>query len=128
MIETAPGGELTLPFGSYNRILVKRTRLPQMGRELGMTSRDRRIAYGYRTTVESLLDRAANVVLEERIPVSADARIEVEQGKTTTPGSTFQNDRPGVMQWSLRLEPGVKKEFALDYAMRFPAGIVIARL
>ena len=128
MIETGPGGDLTLPFGSDNRILVKRTQLPQERRDAGVMSRDRRIAFGYRTTVENLLNRPATVILEERVPISEDARIEVETGKTTTPGGMLVRDRPGILQWSLRIDPGVKSEVAVDYAVRFPDDIVIAGL
>ena len=128
MSETAPGSALTLSFGTDNRILVKRARLPEEHREAGLTGRNKRISFAYRTTIENHLATAATVILEERIPVSEDSRIEVEQSKMTTGGSIVTDDRPGILRWSLRLEQGARREIAVDYAVRFPDDIVIAGL
>ena len=128
MPETGPGGALTLPFGSDDRIHVKRTQLPQEHRDAGLAGKDRRIAFSSRTVVENLLGRPANVVLEERIPVSEDVRIQVEQGRATTPGGAPVQERPGVLRWSLTLAPGASKEVAVDYTVRYPGDVLVAGL
>ncbi len=118
--ETGPGAELALPFGIDNRIKVERVPLPQARERTGIFGRERQIAYGFRTTVENLRDESVKLVLEERIPVSEDERIEVEPGRETTPGWTEVKERPGILEWALEIEPRGKREVTLAYTVRFP--------
>jgi len=123
--ETAPGQELTLPFGVDNRIRVERNPLPRSRSHEGITGRDRRIAFGFRTTVENLRDQKVSLVIEDRVPVSEDERIVVEKGKETTPGAEENEDRPGVLEWRLTLEPRQKRDIVLAYSVRFPREMVV---
>ena len=126
--ETAPGQSLTLPFGVDNRVRVERTPLPQARSSEGITGKDRRIAYAFRTTVESLCDQSVAIVVEDRLPVSEDERIMVERGKETTAGMEAVTDRPGVVEWKLTLEPKQKRDVVLAYGVRFPKEISIPGL
>jgi uncharacterized protein (TIGR02231 family) len=128
LAETAPRAEMTLPFGLDNRIKVERVRLPQARGEEGLIGKDRRIDYAFRTTVENLRDQKVTLVLEERVPVSEDERIEVARGKATTPGAKEDEDRPGVLEWTLDLGPGQKTEVLLDYSVRFPKDLIVPGL
>ena len=60
------------------------------------------------------------LVLEDRLPVSEDERIDVEIGKETTPGYKDSERRPGVKIWTLEFEPGEKREVVLSYSVRYP--------
>jgi len=118
--ETAPKAEVSLPFGIDNRIAVDRKPLPQERSQEGVITKEKRIACAFRTTVENLRDQRVVVVLEDRIPVSEDERIEVAPGKGTTPGFTEVKGRPGILEWKLDLAPREKKEVILEYSVRFP--------
>ncbi|HET6372464.1 MAG TPA: DUF4139 domain-containing protein [Candidatus Polarisedimenticolia bacterium] len=126
--ETAPGAELTLPFGADNRIRVERTPLPQARSHEGFIGRDRQITYAFHTTVENLRDRAAGVIVQDRIPVSEDERITVERGRQSTPGAVDVADRPGIIEWKLDLKPGEKRELTLTYSVRFPNALSVPGL
>jgi uncharacterized protein (TIGR02231 family) len=126
--ETAPGAELTIPFGRDNRIKVDRVRLPEERGTEGLTGKTRQIAYEYRTTLENLRDREVTVTLEDRIPVSEDERIVVEMEKATTPGHQESKYRPGVLLWKLTLAPREKKNVVLAYSVRFPKDMVVPGL
>ena len=126
--ETGPGEELTLPFGIDNRIKVERVPLPQSRSREGFVGKDRQIAYAFKTTVENLRDKPVEVVVEDRIPVSEDERIQVERGKGTTPGFVELEDRPGIMEWKLALQPKEKRELVLEYSVRHPKDLTVPGL
>jgi len=123
--ETVPGQEFSLPFGVDNRIRVERTPLPQARSHEGITGKDRRIAYAFRTTVENLRDQNVTLVVEDRVPVSEDERVVVERGKETTAGAEEVKDRPGVIEWKLTLEPRQKRDIVLAYSVRFPKEMIV---
>jgi hypothetical protein len=128
LAETAPRSELTLPFGIDNRIDVERTLLPQERSREGITGKDRRIAYAFRTTLKNLRDRKVRVVLEDRVPVSEDERVRVERGRQTTPGFAEDPERPGVLLWTIEMSPGESRDVLLEYAVRFPRDLVLPGL
>ncbi len=123
--ETAPAGPLAVPFGVDNRIRVERAPLPQERTREGITGRERRVACRFRTALENLLDRPVEVVLEDRVPVSEDERIVVETESETTSGWTEVKDRPGVMRWTVPLDPRGRKEVLLSYSVRFPRDLIV---
>lgn len=126
--ETAPGAELTLPFGRDNRIKVDRVALPQDRSTEGLAGRTREIAYAFKTTVENLRDREVTLLVEDRVPVSEDEKIVVELDKTTTAGHVPSRHRPGVMLWKLTLAPREKKELRLAYTVRLPRDVYVPGL
>jgi uncharacterized protein (TIGR02231 family) len=126
--ETPPGAEVALPFGIDNRVTVERTPLPQARELTGVFGKERRIGYGFRTVVENLRDQKVAVVVEDRVPVSEDERIQVEMGKDTTPGHKEVPDRPGILEWTLDLAPKEKREILLTYTVRFPKDLIIPGL
>jgi uncharacterized protein (TIGR02231 family) len=123
--ETAPGGELTVPFGRDNRIKVDRVLTPREQSLEGIGGKTRKIAYERRTRIENLRDDEITVVVEDRIPVSEDERIVVDLGKETTQGHQPSKNRPGVLLWKSTLAPREKKEVSLSYVVRYPRDLVV---
>ena len=126
--EKGPGVELTLPFGVDNRVEVVRVPLPRSAGREGLTGKQRVIQYGFRTQLHNLQDRDVTVVLEDRLPVSEDERVEVRLGKETTPGFSDSERRPGVMLWTLELAASEKREIVLAYSVRFPRDLYVPGL
>jgi uncharacterized protein (TIGR02231 family) len=126
--ETAPGAELTLPFGRDNRIKIARVEQPEVRSVEGLTGRTSQVAHESKTTVENLRDRPVTVVVEDRVPVSEDERIVVEVGKTTSADRTPSKTRPGVVLWKLTLAPHEKKDVVLAYTVRYPKEMLVAGL
>ena len=94
----------------------------------GFVGKDRQIAYAFKTTVENLRDKPVEVVVEDRVPVSEDERIQVERGKGTTPGFIEVEDRPGILEWKLTLAPKEKRELILEYSVRHPRDLNVPGL
>ncbi|HEX4824400.1 MAG TPA: mucoidy inhibitor MuiA family protein [Candidatus Polarisedimenticolaceae bacterium] len=126
--ETAPGAELTVPFGRDNRIKVDRVKQPQDHTTEGLTGKTHQIAYAYKTSVENLRDRDVTVIVEDRVPVSEDERVVVDIAKTTTPDHKPSASRPGVLLWKLNLAPHEKKDVVLAYTVRYPKEMLVAGL
>jgi uncharacterized protein (TIGR02231 family) len=118
--DTGPGVELTLPFGIDNRIEIVRVPEPQMKGRSGITGRYRTVERTHRTLIHNLLGRETTLVLEERLPVSEDERIEVKLGTGTTPGFKDSPRRPGVKLWTLTLAAGEERELRFDYSVKYP--------
>jgi uncharacterized protein (TIGR02231 family) len=118
--ETGPGVELTIPFGVDNRVEVIRVPEPDMKSSEGWSGKQRQVHKHERTILHSLMDHGITLILEDRLPVSEDERIEVEMGKETTPGYKESERRPGVKIWTLDLAAGEKREIVLDYSVRYP--------
>lgn len=123
--ETSPGEEIEIPFGVDNRVTIERTPMPRRRGEEGLIGKDTRIVYGFRTVVENLRDRPVSVKLEDRVPVSEDERIRVEIEKGSTPSARKLDDRPGVLEWTLDLGPGEKREVVLEYSVRYPKDLIV---
>lgn len=125
--ETAPGTELRIPFGVDNRIKIERVAIPREDvREV--FRRDRRIARGFRTTIENLSDRKIDLVVEDRLPHSQEKGIEVATARTMTAGFREIKDRPGIVEWTVSLEPREKREVVLDYTIKVDKEILVAGL
>jgi uncharacterized protein (TIGR02231 family) len=123
--ERGPGVELTLPFGVDNRVEVVRLPQPKSSGRSGLTGKQREVEMEFRTQVHNLQDHPVKLVLEDRVPVSEDERIEVELGKQTTPGYRDSERRPGVKLWTVDLAAGEKREFVLAYTVRYPRDVVV---
>ncbi len=126
--ETPPAAELRVPFGIDNRLKVKRTVLPQARSTEGFVGKDRQMVFAYRTSVENFRDVSVTVVVEERLPISQDERINVKVGDKTSAGYITLEDRPGIINWKLTLAPKEKKELTLEYSVRWPKEMQIPGL
>jgi uncharacterized protein (TIGR02231 family) len=120
--ETSPGADLRIPFGNDSRLEVKRTALPLQRKETG---KDVQVTHEVHATVTNRRSVPVSVTLKERIPVAQDESITVKVGAATTPGSTTEADRPGVLGWVLELEPKESKEIELHYTVRHPQGMIL---
>lgn len=121
----APGVELRLPFGVDNRVEILRVPEPDSAGRRGIVGKTVRVERYERTIVHNHADRAVTLVLEDRVPVSEDQRIDVTMGDDTTPGSEDSERRPGVKRWTLALEPGEKREIVLHYTVRYPRDLPV---
>jgi len=126
--EAAPESDLVLPFGIDNRIKVERLPLPRKQSREGYSGKYSQVSSRFRTSIQNTRDQAVTLVLEDRIPVAEDERIEVRLGKETTPGFRNSERRPGVMLWDIELAAGEKRELVLEYSVRHPRELTLSRL
>ena len=111
-----PGEKFTLPFGSDDRITVKRTELKQH-KEAGMFGKNR---MGYRTTVNiaNLRNEPQVVSVKEQLPLAGDQEISVSLLDPSLQPTEKKED--GSLIWKLQLAPGEKKELKYEIGVEYP--------
>lgn len=73
-------------------------------------------------TVENLSAQATTFTLGDRIPVSENKDITVEQVKIT---DGIKPDRQGLVHWNVTLGPKEKRDFQVSYQVEYPAQLVL---
>ena len=118
---TAPGEPVDLGFGPDDRIKVER--VPVRARENdALTASSKFRLFDFRTSITSRQTRSVRVQVIDRIPVSDNTAVTVEQMKETTPPTEKQvGNARGVMGWSFDLKPGEKREIRTAWRVRWPA-------
>ena len=110
-----------LPFGVDNRVEIVRVREPQSAGKNGFAGSKREVSHSFRTQVHNLRDVAVTIVLEERVPVSEDDRIDVQlDDRRTSAGYKDSPRRPGVKIWTFEIAAGVTREIVLAYSVKYP--------
>lgn len=112
----ATADSLNLSLGMDPNIIVKREKLENFKSKsfLGGT---RIVDKGYKIEVKNNKKTPINLVLEDRVPISENKEIKVEDIRT---GAAEYNDKTGILQWKLQLQPNAtdKKEFT--YTVKYP--------
>jgi uncharacterized protein (TIGR02231 family) len=118
---TAPGESVDLGFGPDDRIKVERA--PVRARENDALNASTKFRlFDFRTVVTSRQSRPVKVQVIDRVPVSENTAVTVEQLKETTPPTDKQiGTMRGVMGWSFDLKPGEKREIRTAWRVRWPA-------
>ncbi len=112
----ATADSLNLSLGMDPDIIVKREKLENFKSKsfLGGT---RIVAKGYKIEVKNNKKTAISLVLEDRIPISENKEIKVEDIETE---NAAYNDKTGILRWKLQLQSNAtdKKEFT--YTVKYP--------
>lgn len=107
---------LNLSLGIDPNIIVKREKLENFKSKsfLGGT---KIVDKGYKIEVKNNKKTPITLVLEDRIPISENKEIKVEDIET---GNSEYNDKTGIMRWKIELQPNAtdKKEFT--YTVKYP--------
>ena len=121
----AAGATTSLGFGKIDGLQVKRTTLRREDGSSGVltTSNDRVVQY--ELSVENVSNRAWDVVLYDRIPVSEQEELVVDWSARPRPTITDVEGRRGVIAWEFALESGNRKAIKLSYELQWPEGNVL---
>lgn len=116
------GEEATLSFGADDRIRVayepQARRRAQEGSLLtGRTSTE---TFEALMTLRSFHARPVEMVVEDQVPVSADADLVVAMQADPAPGARDVDDRPGVLAWTFTLQPGQERRIRFGYTVTAP--------
>lgn len=119
---TASGDQLDLGFGADDRIKIERNPVKKRENDPSWYTSSKFQMSDFRTVVTNLHARPMRVTIVDRIPVSENTAIVVEQLRETTPPTEKQvGDKRGVMAWSWDMQPNEKKEVRVAYRMKWPA-------
>jgi uncharacterized protein (TIGR02231 family) len=118
----AAGATTMLGFGKINGLQVKRSTLRREDGSSGVltTSNDRVV--DYELSVENVSNRAWDVVLYDRVPVSEQEELVVDWSARPRPTQTDVEGRRGVLAWEFALASGARKAIKLSYELQWPEG------
>lgn len=123
--ETAPGERFTLGLGIDRSVAVKREKTRDKTEEtafFGRVERDSIIReLSYRITLENRKKAPVSLKVTDRIPVSRTDRIEVKNiSFSPEPDRRDVDEKAGVMQWDLVLDPGETSSLRIDFTVTYP--------
>ncbi|MGC2781757.1 MAG: DUF4139 domain-containing protein, partial [Bradyrhizobium sp.] len=111
-----------LGFGADDRIKVARTILRKVEGSGGLLSSAKTDEREFRISVRNGHDGPVKVVVEDQLPVSETADIQVEMlPGATQPTQRDVRDRRGVLAWQLDLNSGEARDIRLGWRIRWPA-------
>jgi len=118
----AAGATAALGFGKIDGLQVKRTTLRREDGSSGVltTANDRVVAYAL--SVENVSNRAWDIVLYDRVPVSEQEELIVDWSARPRPTEADVDGRRGVIAWEFALESGARKAINLSYELQWPEG------
>lgn len=128
MMALTPKDEIArLGFGADDKVKVVRAVTRKIEGSAGIISSARTDEREYKITVRSGHDRPIKVVVEDQVPTTEVADIQVELLAVTTPPTERDaRDRRGVLAWTFDAAPGEAKDIKLGWRMRWPADKVVA--
>jgi len=123
---TMPGEKFDLALGADEGIGVKYERLRRFAEQTGMFSKDNRISFEYRITIENKKRMAVRVIVSDQVPVSRNEKIVVKV--QAPPEKEAKPDAEGELQWTLDLQPGEKRELAVKFTVDYPKDVEVTGL
>lgn len=117
-----PGTELGLAFGVDPRIEVKHSLQKDERGSDGMIRKRRWREQVYLMEITNQHTRSMEIIIQDRLPVPGDERIEVTLTEDTDPPSSRDvNDRPGIVEWHHQYEAGETRRIRFGYRVTWPA-------
>lgn len=112
----ATADSLNISLGIDPNIIVKREKLENFKSKsfLGGT---RIVDKGYKIEVKNNKKTAITILVEDRIPISENKEIKVEEIET---GSSEYNDKTGIMRWKIELQPNGSEKKEFTYTVKYP--------
>lgn len=84
--------------------------------------RRNRMKVAFIVTVENLSDRESAFTLADRIPVSENKDIKIENVRISDGG---RPDSRGILHWELALQPKETRKFRISYEVEYPSELVL---
>lgn len=116
----AQSAEIELLLGVEERIVIKRE-LIKREVDKKLLRDQRQIRYSYQIEVENLLPVAADVAVEDQIPVSTHEEIKVKL-ESVTPQSAEISDM-NIMKWQLQLQSAEKRVISYEFSIQHPRSV-----
>lgn len=125
-LATTPGnGKLTLDLGAETGIKSARRSDTHVRRE-GMLSKDEVHTVDVTIEIESFLAAAAQIQVQDQVPVATDAQVRVRL-LSTEPNDAVLNDETGLVTFSTTIEPNTQRVLKLSYEVAAPTGYRLAQ-
>jgi uncharacterized protein DUF4139 len=103
-----------LGFGADEKVKVARAPVRKTEGSTGLISTSKTDEREYKMTVRNGHDTVVQVMIEDQVPVSENAEVQVELlPVTTAPTQSDVADRRGILAWNFELAPGATREVRL---------------
>lgn len=117
-----PGASTRIGLGADERVKIERKPVSRKENEPSWFGSNKQEAREFRTTVQNLHPFPVKTFIVDRIPISENSAITIEQlPATTAPNDKTVEGRRGVLGWTFDIAPNETKEIRLAYRMRWPA-------
>lgn len=117
----ANGESFSVFVGLADQIKLTRA-LDKKRSSLSFIGKRKRMQVSYLVTAENLSDKAAALILSDRIPVSEMEEIRVQNVKITP---EIKPDAKGLLKWETTLASKEKKEYRLEYTLDYPVDLAM---
>jgi uncharacterized protein (TIGR02231 family) len=127
MAMAAKDETVRLGFGADDRVKVTRTTVRKIEAQSGLISSAKTDEREFKINVRNGHDTPMRIVVEDQMPVSEIADVQVELlPVTTAPGERDVRDRRGVLAWTIDAKPGEGRDIKFGWRVRWPADKQIA--
>jgi uncharacterized protein (TIGR02231 family) len=111
-----------LGFGADDKVKITRATVRKIEASTGLISTAKTDEREFKITIRNGHDSPIGVRIEDQLPVSETADVQVELlALTTQPSERNVKDRRGVLAWILDAAPGEVREIKLGWRVRWPA-------
>jgi uncharacterized protein (TIGR02231 family) len=118
----APGAATRIGLGADERVKIERKPVSRKENEPTWFGQTKQEVREFRTIVQNLHPFPIKTFIVDRIPISENSAITIEQlAATTAPNDKTVEGRRGVLGWTFDIAPNETKEIRLAYRMRWPA-------
>jgi len=107
---------LSISLGRDKRIVVKREKLKDLTSRnfIGSTKKE---SYAWEISLRNTKQEAVKIIIEDQIPVSQNAQIEV--GVSDLGGAQY-NKQTGKLTWELELKPNETRKLVYKFEVKYP--------
>lgn len=129
-----PGVEGKVMLASVEKLQGRKVLLKKYEDDKGIFGDKRRIRYRYRLELTNFLDRRAELLVRDTIPVSRNEKIQVEMENASVPPIDTKAEKQrtewekGERRFRLNLAPGEKKHIDYDVVITFDKDLSISGL
>ena len=123
LMALAPKDEtVRLGFGADDRVKIARVTVRKIEAKAGIILSAKIDEREFKITLRNAHDTTMRIVIEDQLPVSELADVNVELlPVSTNPTERDVRDRRGVLAWTVDLKPGETRDIKLAWRVRWPA-------
>lgn len=128
---TGSGESFDLYLGIDERIRVERKQVKAKVDVTvipGFHGQIKTIDYAFVITVENYLSKEANVTVIDQVPISNHDEIKIENISLDPKPTEEVKDKPGVMNWVLKIPAGQKQKIKIAYRVKHPVSFQVQGL
>ncbi|MEL6617257.1 MAG: DUF4139 domain-containing protein [Pseudomonadota bacterium] len=120
-----PNADTDVFFGPIEGLRLKRTVLDRNEGDRGLINRSNEEREEIRLEIENLTGRAWDIAVRENVPFSEQEDLVIDWRANPAPDVEAVDDRRGILEWNLALDPGQTQVIAIETTITWPDGMVL---